>query len=348
MEKRNKLQSILALFLSLCLIVLMASPAQAAVSINKKSAALYVGETVTLALKGTKQKTTWSTNKSAVATVNSKGKVTAKKAGTATITAKCHGKKYSCKVTVKKKPAPTGRLNYANVTMSGGSYIQLKLIGVSGTPKWSSSNSSVAVVDNKGLVTGAKKGRAVIYAKLNGKTYSTKITVSSDAKAPVQKTPSGNIRVQAPKAAESILNAFEQLHFQLVYNSAVSYTGYTDCRNQTVTMKYQSDAIYHELGHFLAFIAGNADYTSEWRAIYQAEKNKYTKFNKGYVCATQYEYFAESYKDYVLSKTELRQQRPQTYQYIVKTLQTANTRNATTGFWKNMHDNYARIGIWTR
>ena len=140
----------------------------------------------------------------------------------------------------------------------------------------------------------------------------------------------------------------DQLHFQLVYNSAVSYTGYTDCRNQTITMKYQSDAIYHELGHFLAFIAGNADYTSEWRAIYQAEKNKYTKFNKGYVCATQYEYFAESYKDYVLSKTELRQQRPQTYQYIVKTLQTANTRNATTGFWKNMHDNYARIGIWTR
>ena len=97
-----------------------------------------------------------------------------------------------------------------------------------------------------------------------------------------------------------------------------------------MTMKYQSDAIYHELGHFLAFIAGNADYTSEWKTIYQAEKGKYTKFNKGYVCATQYEYFAESYKDYVLSKTELRQQRPQTYQYIVKTLQTANTRNATT------------------
>lgn len=45
----------------------------------------------------------WSTSKKSVATVSSKGKVVAKKAGVAKITGKVNGRKYTCTVTVKEQ-----------------------------------------------------------------------------------------------------------------------------------------------------------------------------------------------------------------------------------------------------
>lgn len=63
---------------------------------------LQKGKSCTLKLTGTKAKS-WSTSNKSVATVNSKGKVTAKKAGTAIITCKGKdGKSYQCKVTVTR------------------------------------------------------------------------------------------------------------------------------------------------------------------------------------------------------------------------------------------------------
>jgi len=81
--------------------------------LNKKIASIKVGGKVTLKVTGTAKKVTWSTSKKSVATVTSKGVVTGKKAGTATITAKVGTKKLTCKVTVKAKavkpatPAPS-------------------------------------------------------------------------------------------------------------------------------------------------------------------------------------------------------------------------------------------------
>lgn len=75
------------------------------VSLNKKKAMLMVGKTLQLkvnhAPKG--KKITWSSSRKSVATVTSKGKVKAKKAGKATITAKVSGKRYTCAVTVESK-----------------------------------------------------------------------------------------------------------------------------------------------------------------------------------------------------------------------------------------------------
>ena len=69
------------------------------------------GKTYTLKVKGTKKKVKWSSNKKTIATVTRKGKVTAKKQGTAVITAKIGKKKYKCKVKVwqktTKKPTKT-------------------------------------------------------------------------------------------------------------------------------------------------------------------------------------------------------------------------------------------------
>ena len=70
------------------------------VYINKTSVNLKKGKSTTLKLENANPDVTWSSSNKKVATV-SKGKVTAKKKGTCTITAKCNGKKYSCKIKVK-------------------------------------------------------------------------------------------------------------------------------------------------------------------------------------------------------------------------------------------------------
>ncbi len=78
----------------------------ATIKLNKKSLSLDVGKTYTLKVSGTKSKITWSSSNKEVVTVSTKGKVTAKKEGTATVTALVNKKKYTCKVTVKKPVNP--------------------------------------------------------------------------------------------------------------------------------------------------------------------------------------------------------------------------------------------------
>lgn len=80
--------------------ILGSDKAEAAVKINKQSITLAVKETSVLKITGTGKKVSWSSSDTSVASV-SKGKVTAKKEGTAVIKAKVGKKTYSCKVTVK-------------------------------------------------------------------------------------------------------------------------------------------------------------------------------------------------------------------------------------------------------
>lgn len=72
------------------------------ITINKATLSLYVGDTKSLKISGASNKITWSSSNKAIATVNSTGKVAAKKAGTVTIKASLSGKTLTCKVTVKK------------------------------------------------------------------------------------------------------------------------------------------------------------------------------------------------------------------------------------------------------
>ena len=69
--------------------------------ISKTSISLNIGKKYNLKVTGTKQKVTWSSSNKAVATVSSNGIVTAKKGGSAKITAKIGNKKYICNLKVK-------------------------------------------------------------------------------------------------------------------------------------------------------------------------------------------------------------------------------------------------------
>ncbi len=74
----------------------------ASIKLNKTSITMYTGKTSTLKVSGTSKKVTWYTSNKKVATVSSKGVVSAKSPGQATITAKVSNKNLKCKVTVKR------------------------------------------------------------------------------------------------------------------------------------------------------------------------------------------------------------------------------------------------------
>ena len=97
---------------------------------------------------------------------------------------------------------------------------------------------------------------------------------------------------------------------------------------QKAKAKEADETIYHELGHFLAFIAGNVDQSSAFASVYNSEKAKFTGYNKAYATQNAAEYFAESVKDYMLNGAALSSQRPNTYKAIQSALNTVTTARA--------------------
>ena len=148
------------------------------ITLNKKSTSIYkdCSTTLTATVKGKSKTVTWSSSDKAVATVSSSGKVTGKKVGTVTITAKANGVKATCTVKVLK---PTITLNKTKLTL----YINTseKLIatvkGKSKTVTWSSSRTSVAKVSSNGTVTALNDGTTTITASCNGVKATCKVTV---------------------------------------------------------------------------------------------------------------------------------------------------------------------------
>lgn len=165
--------------------------------------------------------------------------------------------------------------------------------------------------------------------KTNAKTTTTKVaakkassTAAKAASSSSQNTSKSlSINSLAPKASASVRSAFTKLGFTVKVNSSVNYTGYFNAVDQSITLKKQgNDSIYHELGHFVAFVSGNTDKKAEFQAIYKAEKSKYKEADKAYVTSSASEYFAESYRNYIENAKALKASRPQTYAYIVKAL----------------------------
>lgn len=84
-------------------------------------------------------------------------------------------------------PAFTARaaaaLNKHKATLYTGKTLQLKVTGATKGVKWSSSRPKVAKVDQKGLVTALKAGKATITAKVDGKKLTCAITVKQSLSA---------------------------------------------------------------------------------------------------------------------------------------------------------------------
>ena len=179
-----------------CKVTVKAAPSSVALSTS--NLILGKGETFIIAQNSNSgsyaRNFTWSSSNSNVAAIEkttaNKAKITAKGNGTATIKIKTYnGKTATCKVTVKNAPTSV-KVNPTSVTLGVGETYVISESTNGGTYanasnlKWSSSNTSVAVVTkgsgNKAVVTAKKPGTATVTIKLyNGKTATCRVTVKA-------------------------------------------------------------------------------------------------------------------------------------------------------------------------
>ena len=149
-----------------------------AVKASASAKTVFVGGTSQIKVEktGVSGKVTYTSSNKSVAVVSAGGKVTAKKAGTATITVKCGSYKATCRITVKK-----GSLKITSKTAVSVKAKKTTAIKAAATSKakitYRSSNTKVATVSSKGVVKGVKKGKAVIYVSSNGITKKVTVTV---------------------------------------------------------------------------------------------------------------------------------------------------------------------------
>ena len=166
------------------------TPTKYKVSLNASSIPLQKGKSTT-AVKATLTKgdsiAKWKSSNNKIATVDKKGKITAKKTGTATITVRTKkGATASVKVKVQKGKVTTKKLTITNVTdkkltLKKGKTFKIK---TSVTPitspdkiSYASSNKKIVTVDKKGKLKAVKKGTATITVKSGKKTVKFKVTV---------------------------------------------------------------------------------------------------------------------------------------------------------------------------
>ena len=162
-----------------------------------------------------KKEFTYKSSNTKVATVNTKGVVTAKKKGTATITvASVYNKKVKStfKLTVSKgtqKAKITLKKTKATIAVGKSTTISVKSTkGLSAkTVKYTSSNTKVAAVNSKGKVAGKKAGTATITVTsgVNKKvTAKFKVTVKTPDIIDTDYSPKGKAKIVLDKTSVTL------------------------------------------------------------------------------------------------------------------------------------------------
>lgn len=123
----------------------------------------------------------WSSSNTAVAMVSNVGVITAVGAGNCIITASSGNVIESVIVTVKK-PVEQVVLNKTEVTIKEGETFSFvcTIVPNDASEKnitWTSSDSSIATVNNNGTVTGIKAGTCTIKASCDGKSVVANVTI---------------------------------------------------------------------------------------------------------------------------------------------------------------------------
>lgn len=148
-------------------------PVAETLSINASSATVYRGCYYHVVATSNTSVSFTSSNTS-VATVNSKGVVTALSTGTVTITAKTKTKSASCKLNIISGES----VNISHTTATVDRFMTFLMTSSTSGVTWKSSDTSVATVE-KGFVLGVKAGTAVITASTSKGAATCLMTVES-------------------------------------------------------------------------------------------------------------------------------------------------------------------------
>lgn len=150
--------------------------APTSVEITRQTVTVPTGETVHLNIhvlpwKASNRAVTWASSAPAVATVSKAGVVTGQRPGTATITATTQDGKLSAKATIKVVPVALESIAIQPVDelLPLDSTLQFHVTfapnnASNRTIRWTSSNESVATIDQKGLLTARGQGKTTIRA----------------------------------------------------------------------------------------------------------------------------------------------------------------------------------------
>lgn len=163
-----------------------------AITLDKNSLELLEGtndklNAIISAENATNKKVIWTSSDESIATVDQNGNVTAIKEGVVTVTAQVENTNLSanCTVTVKKQSGAESesiKLDKNNYELLEGSKDKLTATvlpenSINKNVEWSSSDESIATVDQDGNVTAIREGQAIITAKIENTDISATSTV---------------------------------------------------------------------------------------------------------------------------------------------------------------------------
>ena len=147
-----------------------------AFTLTKTSVTLYTkGKKIIQLSADTESVVKYTSDNEKVAAVDENGRVTAKKAGTALITASADGYQSTCRIVVKK---PTFKVAKKMIKVKKGKKARI-IVKVRPTTKvvFASANKKIAAVTKKGMLKGMKKGQTKIKVKCYGITKTVIVIV---------------------------------------------------------------------------------------------------------------------------------------------------------------------------
>ena len=147
-----------------------------AFTLNKTSVTLYTkGKKIIQLSADTESVVKYTSDNEKVAVVDENGRVTAKKAGTALITASADGYQSTCRIVVKK---PTFKVAKKMIKVKKGKKARI-IVKVRPSTKvvFASANKKIAAVTKKGMLKGMKKGQTKIKVKCYGLTKTVIVIV---------------------------------------------------------------------------------------------------------------------------------------------------------------------------
>lgn len=137
---------------------------------------------------------------------------------------------------------------------------------------------------------------------------------------------------EAPPAITTQVNAM------LTWNS----NGLTFHNNKTIWVSSQNASLYkttfaHEIGHFIAYELGGADYADGFDLIYQEYKDSYIQHDASdvseYDASTANEFYAMLCKEYICAADYLAEHCPEGFEYMQKDMQKPLNSFFLSGYW---------------